>query len=294
MGDYNPGITYHGDNYIYSGLNSFGANVGQALQESMKKQDELRKQTAYNDAIIAHAAQNKLIGPDELDKYQRASLTQKTGIAAGYAANIAADLARQNAQASNLLSAAQAANLGSETSARNQITPAQIALHTAQQKAAEAEAERYHADSLKTAAETDRLWKSPEGVMFKPTVYTLNDPNGKPFSVYSRGPNQVDLTPGSQGANLPAAGSGAYSEDGTQIGIWNAKGTITKFNAPKSVDPLKEAIASQITGVAPPAAAAPAAPKQLSAADQQAVAWAQANPKDPRAIAILKKNGLVQ
>jgi hypothetical protein len=135
---YDPGIAYRGDQYAFAGLSSLGQDVGKAIHESMQERRKQEQLQGYNDAIVNHAAQTGLITPEELNKYNAASLTQKTSMAAGYAANIHDDLQRQltGAQTRNIASEATArlgmlpstiANVQSETAARNLITPAQAA-----------------------------------------------------------------------------------------------------------------------------------------------------------------------
>ncbi len=48
---YDPGISYHGDNYLYGAISGLGTDAADAW----KKTQDLQKQAALNDSIIQHA-----------------------------------------------------------------------------------------------------------------------------------------------------------------------------------------------------------------------------------------------
>jgi hypothetical protein len=149
-----------------------GINAISGLVEDwQKKQQEEQRLMGYNDAIIQHAHAAGRISQEELNKYQSAkTVTQKTGIAAGYAANLHDDLQQQKLEQQKQMDFAQLANA--------------------------IEVAKIHAAARGGAG----------GVPFEPKVYPLTDPGtGQTFSVFSRGPHQVDLTPGSQPGGIGAA-----------------------------------------------------------------------------------------
>lgn len=86
-----------------------GASIANSLADWKKKQDQQDTEMAYNDEVVQHAIQTGRITPDEYTKYQAGSLTQKRGIAAGIAANIADDYRRGQQSFSKGM---QQANLG--------------------------------------------------------------------------------------------------------------------------------------------------------------------------------------
>jgi len=91
-----------------SGFDIHGSVLaGQAMVapavDAIKKWKELETTTSYNDEIMRHAFENKMIGIDELTKYQAASSTKKTGMAAAMAANMHADLRRREQEANRAM-----------------------------------------------------------------------------------------------------------------------------------------------------------------------------------------------
>lgn len=206
---YAPGIAYHGDQYLYQAISGLGDDFSKALEERRK----IEQTDAYNDMIMQAARQRGEVSEDDLNKYLQASHSQKTGIAAAHAANIAEDWKR-----------------------KLQLT--QIAENQAQTAAANAHAEAY------------RQQAQNRGMGFTPQVTTLNDPaTGKQFSVYSRGPNQVDLTPGSQDGGHPMAGQTVYHpETDEAIGMYDNNGNPKYFPRQGTVDPVKAEMAKMISG----------------------------------------------
>lgn len=242
--------------------------ISGAVQDWQRKQEKQQELMGYNDSVVQHAYQNGLISPEELQKYQAASLTQKTGIAAGYAANMNADLQRQQAQQQQQMQVVRTLLQSQEVAQRAPLVAAQARSAAADADAAEhAGATYYDPNSGKPAGVYDangriQLFGGADASGIRPEITVLKDPQtGKSISVLRRGPNQWDPITGTN--NSPQAGTAAYDDQGNQVGIWNAKGTITKLTQPKAVDPQKAAMASLLTGTAPAPspAAAPAAPQ---------------------------------
>jgi hypothetical protein len=88
---YDPGISYHGDKFIYDAISSLGQDAVKAIQE----REQMKKTGAYNDWIMNLAHQQGRVSEEDWNKYQAGSLTQKSGMATAHAANMADDLQRQ-------------------------------------------------------------------------------------------------------------------------------------------------------------------------------------------------------
>jgi hypothetical protein len=102
---YDPGISYRGDQYIFSALSGLGQDVSKAMDERKK----IAQTGAYNDFIMQAARDRGQVTEDEYNRYLTASANQKTGIAAGHAAQIAADLHESLAKSQITENQAQAA-----------------------------------------------------------------------------------------------------------------------------------------------------------------------------------------
>jgi len=89
------GQSYQGGSFLFQGLASAGKSVADAMEELNKD----RKLDSYNDLVIQHAYQAGQIGLEDYNKYIGSSRTQKTGIAAGIAANFVEDVKRQQLDA---------------------------------------------------------------------------------------------------------------------------------------------------------------------------------------------------
>src|SRR5262245_37164570 len=90
---------YMGGQFLYGGLSTLGQSLGGGIGKAIEQYQTNQKQDAYNDLIIQHALQNNLITHDDWQKYMGSSRTQKTGIAAGIAANVTSDIQRKQAAA---------------------------------------------------------------------------------------------------------------------------------------------------------------------------------------------------
>jgi len=102
---YAPGIDYRGDQYIYQGI----SKLGDLFSGAIDKTQELRKQAALNDTIVAHALNNGLINQDEYNKYVQAPWAKKQGVANGIMANMHDDWQRKQFAAEQADKAAQRA-----------------------------------------------------------------------------------------------------------------------------------------------------------------------------------------
>ncbi len=89
---------YQGGNYLFQGLSNLGQGVGSAVKDVHTQIDEQRKMEAYNDLVVQHALQNKQITLEDFSKYRDMSRTQKTGFAAGLAANFMEDFRNEQLQ----------------------------------------------------------------------------------------------------------------------------------------------------------------------------------------------------
>ncbi len=250
---YNPGIQYRGDQYLSEGIGSLGESAADAI----KKRQETEKNLATSDTIVQNAHQQGLLNDEEYDKYLSGSKTQKIGTAFGVVSNFHSNLQQALGQSQI-----------DERKAQMQRTLEQTLMQQAQMNYQPSDAERQRG----YAAGGEILQTGPGkfnfapygggagGADFTPKVTTLTDPaTGKPFSLYSRGPNQVDLTPGSQGAH-PMVGQPHYDPDTGEIdGTYRADGSVQYRPRQTPEDPIKAAIASQLSPSPTPAPAAAAA-----------------------------------
>jgi hypothetical protein len=252
---YDPGIAYRGDQYAFAGLSSLGQDVGKAIHESL---DERRKQEqlqGYNDAIVNHAAQTGLITPEELNKYNAASLTQKTSMAAGYAANIHDDLQRQ-------LTGQKIQAVKQELDQNSQIFPIKLQGAKTEATTAEAVAGKAGAPILDDKSGVQiGIWDAHgrpsyfrgmgDAAPDTPTqVDTVTDPStGKKVGVV-RKTGQPLRTQTDDIPDLQLDPSGQF--------YWDSHGRTWRPRAlPKTVDPMKAAMAQAISGGAPPSPASP-------------------------------------
>jgi hypothetical protein len=81
---YNPGIAYHGDQFLYGAI----SGVGDDFMKVMEKRREIEKDLATSDTIVGNAYQQGLIDDDTFNRYQAGSKPQKQGIAFGVMSNI--------------------------------------------------------------------------------------------------------------------------------------------------------------------------------------------------------------
>jgi hypothetical protein len=91
MGFNAGGQTYQGGSYLYGGLSNLGKGVSGGIADAMQKFDENRRLESYNDTVVQHALNAGQITHEDFDKYRGMSRTQKTGFAAGIAANFLQD-----------------------------------------------------------------------------------------------------------------------------------------------------------------------------------------------------------
>lgn len=89
------GQTYQGGNFLFQGLASAGQGVGKGVADALDKIDQNRKLDSYNDEVVQHSFNAGQISHEDYDKYLGSSRTQKTGIAAGIAANFIEDVKRE-------------------------------------------------------------------------------------------------------------------------------------------------------------------------------------------------------
>lgn len=92
---YDPGISYHGDQYIAAGI----SKLGDVFSGAIDKTEDLRKRAALNDAVVSHALNNGRITQEEYNKYVEAAWGKKEGIANGIMANMHDDWQRQQFEA---------------------------------------------------------------------------------------------------------------------------------------------------------------------------------------------------
>jgi hypothetical protein len=90
---------YQGGNYLFEGLSGLGKSVGSAIQTAHSELEDQQKKEAYNDAIVNHALQNKQITLEDYTKYRKMGDNQKTGFAAGLAANFMEDFRNEQLKA---------------------------------------------------------------------------------------------------------------------------------------------------------------------------------------------------
>lgn len=257
---YDPGIAYHGDAYMFNALSGAGRDIHEAMAESMAERRKQEQLAGYNDAIVNHAAQTGLITPDELNKYNSASLSQKTSIAAGYAANIHDDLQRQ-LTGQKIAAAKQALDQG------NQLFPVQLQGAKTEADTAEAGAKLagsgvFTADGktqvgVYDAKGTPHYFRGmgPDAADEPTKIDVVTDPstNQKVGVVRKTGAplrTQSDDIP-----NLQLDPTGQFYWDGHNH-TWRQR------TMPKAPDPVQAAIAAQIGGApagSAPAVAAPAA-----------------------------------
>ena len=99
---YNPGISYHGDQYIYGGLQNLGEGVQKLFQERAKEQEEL----AADQAIVelGRTMKNPVTGEplmttDMEHQWATGNAKQKAGIAQGITRTFALGMQAQQASA---------------------------------------------------------------------------------------------------------------------------------------------------------------------------------------------------
>ena len=102
---YNPGISYHGDQYVAA----LGNKLGDLFSGAIDKTEELRKQGSLNDTIVNHALSNGLITQEEANNYTQAPWGKKQGIANGIMANVHDDWQRKQFEMQERDKAAQRA-----------------------------------------------------------------------------------------------------------------------------------------------------------------------------------------
>lgn len=100
---WNPGIEYHGDQYIFKGITGAANSLSTGLTEALQKYDDLKKQQAFGDATMEHLAQTQkpdgtpYVPIDALTKYHQASGSQKAGLLQAALADASTDFAHQQA-----------------------------------------------------------------------------------------------------------------------------------------------------------------------------------------------------
>lgn len=203
---YSPQIQYVGDRYISQGLTNAGNSISDGIQKALQRYQEGKQQSAFNDTVIDQL--KDYVPTDALARYHGMSGAQQNGIVNGAMRNATLDIAQR-----------QAARQDDEAAARSNLIWAQ----------------------------GSNAWSGGGGgdgsSAFTPSVTTLTPPGQKPIQVWSRGPNQWELTPESQPGN-PMAGQKIYNnDDGSEVGVYDQNGKAVLYH---SVDPQKKAQADQI------------------------------------------------
>ena len=93
------GQTYQGGNFLYGGLSNFGANLGEGATKAIADMRKAEEDQSADNLIIEHAKSTGQITPEQYTQFINGSRTQKNGIVAGLARNLATDLAQQEKQA---------------------------------------------------------------------------------------------------------------------------------------------------------------------------------------------------
>ena len=96
---YDPHVNYVGDRYWFDAINSLGQDAAKVMDERKK----IAQTGAYNDWIMQEAYNQGRVTEDEWNKYQQGSSAQKSGMATGHAATMAADLQQQSADTQRAL-----------------------------------------------------------------------------------------------------------------------------------------------------------------------------------------------
>ncbi len=138
--NYNPGIQYRGDQYLYQGISGAGEALGAGVKDYLRRQQEAKqemelqeRQDTQNKIIMDHAAQSGLVTPEELSAYYKLPLKKRVDTAKGYGATIATQFAVGQQKQKAMYQAAQVLNLGANTANTNQRTyAAQKPLQVAQ------------------------------------------------------------------------------------------------------------------------------------------------------------------
>ncbi len=124
--NYNPGIQYRGDQYLYQGISGAGEALGAGVQDYLRRQQEAKqemelqeRQDIQNRIILQHAEENQLITPEQLKEFQFGNAKQRDGIASGLSATIATKFALGQQQQKAMYQAAQMLNLGANTRSTN-------------------------------------------------------------------------------------------------------------------------------------------------------------------------------
>jgi hypothetical protein len=113
-------MPYNPEAQFNAGLGLVGVqNVAQEIAEARKRYDENQKLGAYNDSLVRHAYQTGQISLDELNDYQQAAGSKKTGIAAGLAANMLDNHNREKDRQQQAYQNAQIDHLNAEAAYNN-------------------------------------------------------------------------------------------------------------------------------------------------------------------------------
>lgn len=251
------------------------------IAELMRKNEQDQQDGAQADALVSWAVQNGAMSPEEHQQYINAPLQKKKGIVGALTINWArSQQAKQDQFRQQQLD--------------QQMQIARMPYDYAPSDEDMARARATGGELLPSGRGQYHFAPYPDSGSTGPIeVDAFKDPITKqpvPGMGIVRKTGQI----GYFGALL-GAGGGVPIETDPKTGMQfyrDAKGN------PKPLDPTK-VMQSQLTQpeqpTAPAATPAPRAPQPTAAMtpqDMQALAWAQANPNDPRSAAILKKLGI--
>ncbi len=202
---YNPGISYHGDEYIAkTGIAIAGAvKDWQAKQEEQRKEaEQLQYQDTKNAQIIQYMKSNKQLSPEQYSEYMQAPLKKRSAMLEGWTANHVAQVSAQQDEMK-----AAAANRTYNIPGTNQPY--------------------VQTDPLGRQMNVPQPPKPAPPRYVSPRVGQTAEIDGKSVGIYNE---QGNIVPAAPRQVSERAGKPVFDENQKQVGIWDEKGGIFKAN----------------------------------------------------------------
>lgn len=102
---WNPGVSYHGDQYAFQGLTNAGNILGADLQKALSKYEEDKKQREFNTGILDTFKQDphmsKFVPVDALERWDSLNGDKQAGIIAGVTRRASSDIQQQQLDRQN-------------------------------------------------------------------------------------------------------------------------------------------------------------------------------------------------
>jgi hypothetical protein len=279
---YDPGISYHGDRYIYQGLSDLGGGISEGIDAFTKKHqeitiaDEVMQQLAQTPDPSDPEGKRTVVDPKTYERFLAAKGNQRAAVAEGLLQKIAIS-SKLNRQATD--------QMDSESLRRYRLQSGNADMLRAQAGGG----------GMPTEAPTQGYkWVKGARGWYESKAAAEKPPDTKKLFGLTQA-EFLDSTKTKRGFIVPA-GEGDKDADGNATSFkGDPNGTYIQISGGtenKPVSPIMtvgefEAHKSKVLGT-PDGATRP----QLSPRDQQAIEWAKANPDDPRSAKILQRLGL--